>query len=113
TFLDMSEKGAIFHEMFGAQLAQFATEIALGQLWLIMTLLAAIATVMCFAIQDRRWVLIAFFVALATLIPLAQQGHAQGASGHAQAVNSLLIHIAGAAAWIGGLITVVVVSRVI
>ena len=113
TFLDTREPGAIFNEQFGAQLAHFATTIALGQLWLIMILLAALTTVMCFAIQDRRWVLIVFGISLVTLIPLAQQGHAQGAAGHAQAVNSLLIHMAGAAAWIGGLITVIVVSRVV
>ena len=113
TFLDMSGPGVLFGEQFGAQLAHFATTIALGQLWMVIILLAAITTVMCFAVQDRRWVLIIFFIALLTLIPLAQQGHAQGASGHAQAVNSLLIHIAGAAAWIGGLITVIFVSRVV
>ena len=34
--------------------------------------------------------------ALLTTLPIAQQGHAAGASGHSQAVNSLLVHLVGA-----------------
>ena len=33
----------------------------------------------------------------------AQLGHASGATGHAQAVSSMALHLVGAAVWIGGL----------
>ncbi|MDA3146801.1 bifunctional copper resistance protein CopD/cytochrome c oxidase assembly protein [Leucobacter sp. UCMA 4100] len=112
-YLDMTGQDFSFDESFGASLAQFATEIDLGKLWVLMMLLGAISTVMCFAVQDRRWVLAAFVVSVLTLFPLAQQGHAQGAAGHAQAVNTLFIHMLGAAVWIGGLVALIVVSRVV
>lgn len=110
-FLDMTGQEFSLDEQFGASLAQFATEIDLGKLWVLLMLMGAVLTVMCFAIQDRRWVLAALVLAVASLIPLAQQGHAQGAAGHAQAVNTLFIHMLGAAAWLGGLVTLMIVSR--
>jgi putative copper resistance protein D len=80
---------------------------------LIQLLLAAATTVLCFAVRDRRLVLLVLAMALATALPLAQQGHAAGASGHAQAVNSLLVHLVGASVWLGGLVALVFVSRTV
>ena len=111
TYLDVTGLAFSGDASFGAGLAQFVTEFELGQLWLIELLLAASTTVLCFAVRDRRWVLLALVAALATALPLAQQGHAAGASGHAQAVNSLLVHLIGASVWLGGLVALVFVSR--
>lgn len=112
-FIDVSGLPLSFDETFGANLAMFATEIELGQLWLWTIMLSAVTSVLCFAVQDRRFMLLVFVLALTTMLPLAQQGHAAGASGHAQAVNSLLIHLVGAGTWVGGLVTVVLLSRVV
>lgn len=113
SFLDMSNVDFSLANDFGLKLAQFATEIPLGQLWILMIVIGALTSVLCFAIQDRRWMLLPFILSIVALLPLAQQGHAQGASQHAQAVNSLFIHLAGASAWVGGLVTVMLLSRVL
>lgn len=111
SYVDLSGIAFSGDATFGAGLAQFVTEIELGRLWLFELLLAATTTVLCFALRDRRLVLVTLAAALLTALPIAQQGHAAGASGHAQAVNSLLVHLLGAAAWLGGLLAVVIVSR--
>ncbi|TCK39812.1 putative copper resistance protein D [Leucobacter luti] len=110
TYVDVSGLPFSGDASFGAGLAQFVTEIELGQLWFIELLLAAATTVLAFAVRDRRLVLLVLIAALATSLPLAQQGHAAGASGHSQAVNSLLVHLIGAAVWLGGLLTLVFVA---
>lgn len=113
TYVDVSGLAFSADETFGAGLAQFVTEIELGQLWLFELLLAATTTVLCFAIRERRMTVIALVAGLLTTLPLAQQGHAAGAAGHAQAVNSLLVHLIGAAVWLGGLLTLVMLSRTV
>ncbi|WP_205881271.1 cytochrome c oxidase assembly protein [Leucobacter viscericola] len=113
TYVDVSGLPFSGDATFGAGLAQFVTEVELGQLWLLELLLAAATTVMAFAIRERRLTLLVLVAALATTLPLAQQGHAAGSSGHAQAVNSLLVHLIGAAVWLGGLMTLVFVARVV
>jgi len=110
-FLDITNLPFSADAAFGEQLAQFITDIELGRLWLIELLLAAATTVICFAVRDRRWVLLALVAALSTVLPLAQQGHAAGASGHGQAVNALLVHLVGASVWLGGLVTLAIVAR--
>jgi len=111
TYVDVTAQPFSGEAAFGAGLAQFVTTIELGQYWLIELLLAAGTTVLCFAVRDRRWVLLVLAAALATTVPLAQQGHAAGASGHAQAVNALLVHLIGASVWLGGLVTLVFVAK--
>lgn len=113
TYVDVSGLAFSGSDAFGAGLAQFVTEIELGQLWLMELLLAAIVTVLAFAIRERRLTLLVLALALLTTLPLAQQGHAAGASGHAQAVNSLLVHLIGAAVWLGGLLTLVFVAKAV
>lgn len=111
TYVDVSGQAFSLGEGFGAGLAQFVTEFELGRLWLLLVLLAAATTVLCFAVRDRRLVLLTLVIALTTAFPIAQQGHAAGASGHAQAVNSLLVHVVGAAVWLGGLVALVFVAK--
>lgn len=113
TFVDISGQAFSGEEAFGAGLAQFVTSFELGQLWLWLIMLAAVTTVLSFAVRDKRLVLLTLVVALATTVPIAQQGHAAGASNHAQAVNSLLVHLIGAAVWLGGLITLVFVAKTV
>lgn len=113
TYVDVSGLAFSAEAGFGAGLAQFVTEIELGRLWLMELLLAAVTTVLAFAIRGRRLTLLVLVAALATALPLASQGHAAGASGHSQAVNSLLVHLVGAAVWLGGLVTLVFLARVV
>ena len=113
TFVDVSGLAFSPDEQFGAALAQFVTEIELGMLWLFSVALAAVLSVLCFAVRDRRWLLLVLVLSLVTLVPLASQGHAAGASGHSQAVNSLLVHLIGASVWLGGLMVLVMIGRTV
>lgn len=110
-FIDVSGLEFSLDDKFGANLALFATEIELGQLWLLVVMVSAVTTVVCFAVQDHRLMVVPLLLGLVSMLPLAQQGHAAGAAGHAQAVNSLLVHLIGAGAWVGGLVTVLLLSR--
>ncbi len=111
TYVDVSGLPFSADSTFGAGLGQFVSQIELGQLWLIELLLAAVTTVLAFAIRGRKLMLLVLLAAMITALPLAQQGHAAGASGHGQAVNSLLVHLIGAAVWLGGLLTLLLVAR--
>lgn len=113
TYVDVSGLPFSGDPMFGAGLAQFLTEIELGQMWLFELLLAAVTTILAFAIRGRKMTLIVLVAALLTTWPLAQQGHVAGASGHGQAVNSLLVHLVGASVWLGGLVTLAFIARVV
>ncbi|RZU67023.1 putative copper resistance protein D [Microterricola gilva] len=107
TYLSVTGATLSLDAQFGASLSQFLTQIELGQAWLITTLVGAAVTVLCFAVRNHTLLVFVTVLAVAALIPMAQQGHAAGTAGHNAAVTSLGLHIAAAAAWLGGLITVV------
>ena len=113
TYLDVSGQQFSGDAAFGAGIAMFVTEIELGRYWLILILLAAGTTVLCFAVRDRRLILLALTAALVTTFPIASQGHAAGAANHSQAVNSLIVHLVGASVWLGGLITLVFLAKTV
>ena len=111
TFVEIAGVSPLSGELFGATLAQFVSEIELGRLWLLVVIFAAITTVMAFAIRDQRALLLVITAAVIAVLPLAQQGHASGASGHNAAVTALTVHLLAVAVWLGGLMTLVVLHR--
>ncbi len=113
TYINVTAVPFSFDDKFGTGLGLFVSEIELGQLWLWTVLLAATVTVLCFAVRDQRLVIFVAIVALASLIPMAQQGHAAGSSGHDAAVTGMGLHLVGAAVWLGGLLTLVFLSRTV
>ncbi|KIP51395.1 copper transporter [Leucobacter komagatae] len=113
TYSDLASMPFSASSAFGAGLAQFVTEVELGQLWLWELLIAAVVTVLAFAVRGRKLTLLVLVFALFTTLPLAQQGHAAGAAGHSQAVNSLLVHLVGAAVWLGGLLVLMFVAQTV
>lgn len=92
---------------FGTQLGRFLLELPLGQSWLITTIFGAIITVLAFAWRSWTPTFLTALLAAASFLPLATQGHAGDLSGHALAVNSILLHTVGAAVWLGGLLLLV------
>jgi cytochrome c oxidase assembly factor CtaG/putative copper export protein len=107
TFLSVANVPVTLDEQFGRTLAFFLTDTELGRAWLITTLIAAAVTVLSFVLRNI-WALVALTVlAGGGLIPLAQQGHAAGSSGHDAAVTDLALHLEGASAWLGGLVALV------
>ncbi|MCM3778837.1 cytochrome c oxidase assembly protein [Microbacterium hydrocarbonoxydans] len=93
---------------FGTQLGRFLLETALGQSWLITTIMGSIITVLVFAWRSWLPTLLTAILAAASFLPLATQGHSGELSGHNVAVNSILLHTIGAAVWLGGLLLVIV-----
>ncbi|GAA2909152.1 putative copper resistance protein D [Microbacterium keratanolyticum] len=93
---------------FGAQLGRFLFELPLGQSWIITVLVGAVVTIMAFA--SRSWTagLFTAVIAVASLLPMALQGHSGDLEGHTTAVNSILLHTVGAAVWVGGLALLIV-----
>ncbi len=110
TFLNVSQAEFEPSASFGQQLGFFLTQVGLGQAWMIVTICAASATVLCFAVTNQTLLFFVGLVSLGTVVPLALQGHAAGAAGHALATNSLLIHVVFVAVWLGGLLTIVLVQ---
>lgn len=111
SFLLVTGKGVAFDDAFGASLGQFLTQIPLGQAWLTTTLVAAAVTVLAFAVRNHTALIFVTVLAVASLVPMAQQGHSAGASGHNQAITALGLHLVFAAVWLGGLVTIVLLKR--
>lgn len=111
TFSDTTGTPLSASQNFSNQFVQFVTQIALGQAWGITTLAAAATTVLCFAVRGQTGLVFVMVLALGALVPIALQGHAAGTSGHNLAITSLGLHIVGAAVWIGGLLTLVMLRR--
>jgi cytochrome c oxidase assembly factor CtaG/putative copper export protein len=111
TFLDVSQTPLSADASFGTGLAFFATEVGLGQAWLWITLLAAAAAVMCFAVTNQTALFFVGLLALSPLLPMALIGHAAGATSHDIAMTSLGLHLVFVAVWLGGLVALVVLRR--
>lgn len=111
TFLNVTGTSFSFGSDFGQKLGFFFTDVALGQAWLITTLIAAAVTVLCFAVRGQTGVFFIGVFALVSLVPMAEQGHAAGAASHDAAVNGLGLHLMFAAVWIGGLLALVLVKK--
>lgn len=110
TFLVVTGETVDLSDAFGQKLGQFLTTIELGQAWLTTTLVAAAVTVLCFAVRNHTALVFVTVLSVVSLVPLAQQGHAAGAAGHGAAVTALGLHLVFAAAWLGGLVTLVLLK---
>jgi cytochrome c oxidase assembly factor CtaG/putative copper export protein len=93
---------------FGEQLGRFLTVQELGRTWLITTIAGALLTVLTFAVRGWTATLLVGLLAIAALVPMGTQGHAGSAAFHSAAVMALVLHIIGAALWLGGLLLVVI-----
>lgn len=111
TFLVVTGETLDLGEAFGQKLGLFVTSIELGQAWLTTTLVAAAVTVLCFAVRNHTALVFVTALAVFALVPMAQQGHAAGAAGHNAAVADLGLHLVFAAAWLGGLVTIVLLRN--
>ena len=111
TFMSVFNPALSADRLFGEQLGNFLLNTALGQSWLITTLMGATVTVLAFAWRTWTPVLLTAILAAASFLPLAAQGHSGDVAGHNIAVNSILLHTIGAAVWLGGLLLVVLLRR--
>ncbi len=111
TFVSVTGIPFSLDQTFTDGLSSFVTSISLGQAWLGTTLIAAAVTVLCFAVRNQTALAFVTALALLSLLPMAQQGHAADTAGHDAAITALGLHIAFAAIWLGGLLTVVLIRR--
>jgi cytochrome c oxidase assembly factor CtaG/putative copper export protein len=96
---------------YGDSLWYFITSVGLGQAWLFTTLMAALLSVVCFAVRNQTVVGILAIVSILSLIPMALQGHAGDTASHDAATTSLWLHIVFAAIWLGGLLTIILARK--
>ncbi|MDN3311355.1 cytochrome c oxidase assembly protein [Microbacterium oryzae] len=109
TFLSSFNPQLSLGAEFGAQLGRFLVDTELGSAWLLTTVLAAIVTVLAFAIRSWTPTLLTAVLAAVTLVPMATQGHSGDLADHNATVTALLLHLVGAAVWLGGLLLLVMV----
>lgn len=111
TFLSVYLQPVAFDVQFGQLLGAFFTQVDFGRAWLATTLIAAATTVLCFAVRNQTALLFVTVFSMVALVPMAQQGHSAGASGHSAAVTSLGLHLVFAAIWLGGLLAIIVLRK--
>ena len=94
---------------FGSQLGSWLTTTESGRTWLITTLAGAVITVAAFAVRGWTATLVLGMLALASLIPMGTQGHSGELASHDVAVTAMILHMIGAAVWLGGLVLIVLI----
>ena len=109
TFLSVFNPAIDVGPQFGAQLGRFLVELELGRTWLITTVAGAALTVLTFAVRSWVGTLLVALLAVASLVPMGTQGHSGDDALHHEAMMALILHIIGAAVWVGGLLLLVVV----
>lgn len=108
TFVDAFNPAIDAGPEFGAQLGRFLVETETGRTWLITTVAGAVLTVLTFAVRTWTPTLLVAIFAIASLVPMGTQGHSGEEAFHHEAMTALIIHIIGAAVWLGGLLLMVI-----
>ncbi|GEL98556.1 cytochrome c oxidase assembly protein [Cellulomonas terrae] len=96
---------------FGAELGVFVTQIDLGRTLLLITTVAAVVTALALVVTTPTGAAWTAAIVLVALWQQAQLGHAAGASGHDIATSSMVVHLVGAAIWIGALAALALLVR--
>ncbi len=96
---------------FGAELGLFVTQIELGRTLLVITTVAAVVTALALVVVTPTGAAWTTTLVVVALWQQAQLGHASGASGHDIATSSMVVHLVGAALWIGALTALALLVR--
>ena len=109
TFLSIFNATPSADAQFGQQLGRFLVDTDMGRAWLITTIAGAVLTVLTFAVRGWTSTAIVAGLAIASLIPMATQGHSGEEANHNTAVMALALHIIAAAVWLGGVLLLVLI----
>ncbi|MGN6427274.1 MAG: cytochrome c oxidase assembly protein [Leifsonia sp.] len=90
--------------LFWPTLGTFLFGVELGQSLVVSAVAVLVAAVVAALAHRITTAGVAFGFAVFALLPLALSGHAAGSSEHANAVNSLAVHLVGVTLWAGGLL---------
>ena len=110
-FLSVSNQQVSLDNRFGDLLSSFMTTVELGQAWLATALMGAALTVLCFAVRNQTALLFVLIFGVASLVPMALQGHAGDKASHEAATTAIWLHILFAAIWLGGLLTIILLRK--
>ncbi|MET1085911.1 MAG: cytochrome c oxidase assembly protein [Arthrobacter sp.] len=94
-------------------LLTYLTKIDAGRAGALTTLIAGAVAVCCFRLRSPRLVFCTTVAAFAGLLPLVMKSHAAGGIDHADSTTAIFLHAATAAVWVGGLLALVVLRRVL
>ncbi|MBH0097793.1 bifunctional copper resistance protein CopD/cytochrome c oxidase assembly protein [Salinibacterium sp. NSLL150] len=108
TFLAVRNQPIDLSSAFGDVLASFLTSTEVGQAWLATVLIAAVVTVLCFAVRNMSALVFVLVLSVAGLIPMALQGHSGGTADHDAATSAIFLHLIFAALWLGGLLAIAI-----
>ena len=111
SFLSVYQQPVSLDETFGTLIGTYLQQTELGQAWLATTLAAAALTVLAFAVRHQGVVLAMAFAAAFALIPMSLQGHSGDLASHDAAISAIWVHVVAAALWLGGIVTLALVSR--
>ena len=121
-FLNVLLVGLVFSDASGEPLTNptffdqavfFATSYEVGQYLLWGAGLAALVAVGCALVRRTGGLGLVTVLAVAALWPMALNGHAAGSLNHDDAVNLQMLHLTAIAVWVGGLIALVAVARLL
>lgn len=96
---------------FGDELALFVTQIDLGRTLLSVTTVAAVVTALALVVATPTGAAWTAALSLVALWQLGQTGHAAGAASHDLATSAMVLHLVGAAVWIGALAALALLVR--
>ena len=113
SFLSVYQQPVSLDETFGTLIGTYLQQTELGQAWLATTLAAAALTVLAFAVRNQGVVLAMTFAAALALVPMSLQGHSGDLASHDSAISAIWVHVLGAAVWLGGILTLALVSRAV
>lgn len=109
TYVDAAGQQAYSGD-FSAQLGNYIATVDSGRLWSVELGLAIVTSLLVFACRSWTGIGWAFALAVLALVPQALTGHSSEASGHTQAVNSLLLHLVAITMWMGGLLVLALLA---
>ncbi|MEO8907187.1 MAG: cytochrome c oxidase assembly protein [Microbacteriaceae bacterium] len=99
--------------IFWPTLVTFMFQVELGESLVVSAVCVLAATVIALMAIRLTSVGFAAGFALFALLPLALSGHAAGSFEHANAVNSLAVHLVGVTIWVGGLAGLLLLRRTV
>ncbi|WP_065964465.1 cytochrome c oxidase assembly protein [Curtobacterium sp. UCD-KPL2560] len=94
--------------VFARNFLLFAFQVEIGQALVVSAVAILLATLVAAFATRVTTLAVATVLGLFALLPLALSGHAAGSLEHANAVNSLAVHLVAVCVWAGGLVAVVV-----
>ncbi|WP_150460869.1 cytochrome c oxidase assembly protein [Nesterenkonia ebinurensis] len=110
TFSDLAGLRLSADQAFSQGFFDYALNIATGQAWLAIVLIAGTCATLLAAVRHPAGVGLIGALGLCAIVPMAMMGHSASGDDHTAAVNSLGLHLLGVVIWVGGLAVLAVLA---